>query len=664
MMSNFSIFSSSTSTSTGSHTTHETDKENEKSKKNLCKVEFNTYNKVPNKIIIKDENIFDHVNSSNTGNSENSFQNISNIGVLNDKYYLVSKIGEGGTSKVYRAYCSDNLNESYAVKIVKSINGVDMKLVENEILMLKQAQNPNIVKVIEHGQGLLINDQGKKTIVHYIVLEYLMYGELFDFIFFPQIGFGEDFGRYILIEILKGLVICHINGVVHRDIKTENLMVGKNFEIKLADFGFSTAYKGQSNNNILYSQKGTLNYVAPEISEGKPYNGIQADIFSLGVTLFIIVTGKMPFKRAIATDPHYKYFVEHNYEDYWEKIKTIVPYVSEDFKVLFNLMVAYDPILRPSLEEVIYSDWVRSSSTNTITKDLFAKNMNERLNLINQDTKISKTLKKEDFIKISSKNNQDNGTSNQENNNQYLVYRSGLSTETKEILIQNLSNSLDLSLRKNSIKEDSNEKEEQNKEKLVLTKTTIKELEVSNLNTKDNIRLREFKGFNDNEDNDFPTYVLNPYLVILDIVSENLCRSAAQIIDNLFVSLLKRKFTITIKEKKMKWEDNSSEAFQLTKSTSKYKVNVLYNMRKLNQEFSFSEELCQENSEKELQSLELGSNIEENMDCYEINLLDNLSISIEVKKVGKLLGLEFNRLSGNKLDFHREFLKIKKTLFV
>ena len=67
----------------------------------------------------------------------------------------------------------------------------------------------------------------------------IKYGELFDYIFFPGTGFGEEIGKYIFTQLINGLEACHKAGISHRDMKTENVMLGENWTMKIADFGFS-----------------------------------------------------------------------------------------------------------------------------------------------------------------------------------------------------------------------------------------------------------------------------------------------------------------------------------------------------------------------------------------------------------------------------------------
>jgi|TARA_B110000285_G_C14585354_1_gene364009 serine/threonine protein kinase len=107
-------------------------------------------------------------------------------------------------------------------------------------------------------------------------------------------GMGEDAGRYFMSQMIDVLSYMQGKGVVHRDLKLENILVDDQMNLKVADFGFATYKKI----NRLKSYRGTMTYMAPEIKEGKQYDGREIDIFSTGVILFIIVQGIFPFKEA------------------------------------------------------------------------------------------------------------------------------------------------------------------------------------------------------------------------------------------------------------------------------------------------------------------------------------------------------------------------------
>ena len=155
---------------------------------------------------------------------------------------------------------------------------------------------------------------------------------------------GEDAGRFFLLQLLDSVEYMHNNKVAHRDLKLENLLIESNLDTKIADFGFA------SNSNIheLSSYRGTLTYMAPEIKEGKQYDGTKADVFSLGVILFIIVQGIFPFKEARLEEYFYGLLFAGDTDTYWKKVHG--EHLSAEFKDLVLSMFNYDPSKRPSIK--------------------------------------------------------------------------------------------------------------------------------------------------------------------------------------------------------------------------------------------------------------------------------------------------------------------------
>lgn len=329
-------------------------------------------------------------------------------GDIDKKYNLIKKIGSGGTAKVYLANTVENPNLTYAIKVIKNSSSSDMKFFKNEVSMLKEIKHPNIVRLVEGGEGLLSKENGKKSMVQYLVLELIKYGELFDYIFFPQKGFGEEIGKYIFKQLLDGLEACHKTGVVHRDMKTENIMLDEGWIMKIADFGFATKAEGKKGNGMLYTALGTASYASPELLQKKPYLGVQSDIFSLGVSLFVLVTGKMPFKHALVDDPYYKEIAKLNYDRYWEKLSSKVPNVSVEFQQLFVMLIAYDPSLRPTIEEARAHKWMKDYKPNL---DEIDKEFTERTKLVQSKKELERKKEEEEEAK------------KQQQNNKFNVYR-------------------------------------------------------------------------------------------------------------------------------------------------------------------------------------------------------------------------------------------------
>ena len=112
--------------------------------------------------------------------------------------------------------------------------------------------------------------------------------------------------------------------VVHRDLKPENLLLSHDYRLKIADFGLSARFDGDQGTGIHYSHVGTRQYQAPEVLEQRSYRGDRVDIFSMGVILFTMVTGAMPYlTEASVTDPLYRLILRRQRDDYWQCWRTI-----------------------------------------------------------------------------------------------------------------------------------------------------------------------------------------------------------------------------------------------------------------------------------------------------------------------------------------------------
>lgn len=214
---------------------------------------------------------------------------------------------------------------------------------------------------------------------------------------------GEDGGRYFLGQMIEVLTYMHGKGVVHRDLKLENILVDEQMNLKVADFGFATFRKIHN----LSSYRGTMTYMAPEIKEGKKYDGIQIDLFSTAVILFIIVQGIFPFKEAKKDEYFYKLILEGNLDTYWKK--TGGESLSPEFKDLIIRMFSYKGSDRPTIEQIKEHPWMqkpynqkeiknsilaeladkRSQMTDVSSRDDTASRGDSMLDLVKQTTVIN-----------------------------------------------------------------------------------------------------------------------------------------------------------------------------------------------------------------------------------------------------------------------------------
>ena len=298
-------------------------------------------------------------------NNNNQFFPIQEAkSILDAKFYLIKKIGQGSSGKVYLGFPKEYLNESsenikyYSIKIMDE-EKVKLDAFKNEINLLEKIEHKNILKIFAYGYGPKIsldNSKIKKNKkFYYIVMEYLEHGELSkyitDVIKNQTIGFGENFGRIIFSQLLDGLEAIHNLNIYHRDIKPENILLGEKFLLKYIDFGM-----GIEGSTKLQNFLGTPSYAAPELHLRIPYFGKSEDIFSLGVTLFVLVTGRLPFKLAIPQDNLYQYIFRGEYVEFWRKKNLNL---SPSFMELFDNMIAFDYSQRPSISEIRQSAWMK-----------------------------------------------------------------------------------------------------------------------------------------------------------------------------------------------------------------------------------------------------------------------------------------------------------------
>lgn len=111
--------------------------------------------------------------------------------------------------------------------------------------------------------------------------------------------FSEPVARYFMLQLLEGLDHCHNQGITHRDLKTDNLLLDENYDLKIADFGFAGSLRNSNGSGLHRSHVGTRRYMAPEITTStKGYRGPPADLFAVGVLLFVMVTARFPFTQA------------------------------------------------------------------------------------------------------------------------------------------------------------------------------------------------------------------------------------------------------------------------------------------------------------------------------------------------------------------------------
>lgn len=234
--------------------------------------------------------------------------------------------------------------------------------------MAQIAKHDHVIEQIEVGRAIYKKEPkngnpGKEKEVDFIVLEICPGGELFDFVAVSG-AFTEDQARYFFNQFMEGLLHCHNNGIAHRDLKPENLLLGKNYDLKIADFGFAGPINGRGGVGYLDTPLGTEAYMAPELLKRQKYQGASVDIFAAAAVLFILVAQHPPFNKAHEKDDLlYKMIAANRADLFWKTHCKHKPgkdkFFSDDFKDLVQSMLQFDASHRPSFSEILSHPWMK-----------------------------------------------------------------------------------------------------------------------------------------------------------------------------------------------------------------------------------------------------------------------------------------------------------------
>ena len=223
---------------------------------------------------------------------------------------------------------------------------------------MKRLSHVNCVKILDEGTDGKVEKKDGRIIdnLTFVVMEFVTRETLFEFQdkLNEGYGMGESFGRFIFCQMLDTLEYIHEAGVIHRDIKPENILIDENMNIKLIDFGFAT----DENIDQLSCYLGTQSYMAPEIRQGKVYNGKEIDVFSLGVMLFSLVRGLFPFSEASKSDYWFNSLRKEKHEYYFSKLDK-ENRLSNEFKDLIISLLKENGSDRLNIAQIRAHPWMQ-----------------------------------------------------------------------------------------------------------------------------------------------------------------------------------------------------------------------------------------------------------------------------------------------------------------
>uniref|UniRef100_A0AAR2LN40 non-specific serine/threonine protein kinase n=1 Tax=Pygocentrus nattereri TaxID=42514 RepID=A0AAR2LN40_PYGNA len=252
-------------------------------------------------------------------------------------YDIERTLGKGNFAVVKLAKHRITKSE-VAIKIIDKtqLDAANLEKIYREVEIMKLLDHPHIIKLYQVMET--------KNML-YLVTEYAKNGEIFDYLA-SRGRLSEADARRKFWQILSAVEYCHERGIVHRDLKAENLLLDAHMNIKIADFGFGNFFRP---GEPLTTWCGSPPYAAPEVFEGQQYEGPQLDIWSMGVVLYVLVCGALPFDG-----PSLPVLRQRVLEGRFR-----IPYfMTEDCEHLIRRMLVLDPAKRLSLSQIREHRWM------------------------------------------------------------------------------------------------------------------------------------------------------------------------------------------------------------------------------------------------------------------------------------------------------------------
>lgn len=286
------------------------------------------------------------------------------------KGLVVGKTLGKGTFGFVKLGTKEETGHQFALKFLYTKNkNYNEAAVKKEIECMKLIRHENVVNLLASTLKCKYpNTEGGFDQTCLMVMEYASAGDLYDIIYYAG-AMDEVLGRTYFKQLLDGVAAIHKAGITHRDLKPNNILITDKFILKITDFGLShvAAEKLEDPNQkrMKTTWVGTRGYRAPELVLKARYSN-QADVFALGVCLFVMLCARQPFKIASANDPWYKCIATRQFEKYWRSHKS--SNLSDNARKFLQALMCYQPRERVTIAGAYGMDWMKGEMHET--KDL------------------------------------------------------------------------------------------------------------------------------------------------------------------------------------------------------------------------------------------------------------------------------------------------------
>lgn len=289
---------------------------------------------------------------------------------------------------IYRSILLVEEIQTHKLQVIKLFKKeTSPKAIENEAQLLLSLSHPRVIECLGYYPRVLIPLPVDVNAPDFnfpcdcysaLALEYAPNGDLLQLV--TSLGYlPEEIARACFQQIVDAVEYLHNDEICRLDLKPDNILIDENFSLRLCDFG--TALRSHVD-SLVKGTAGTVQYFSPEMLEESNYNGFQADVFGLGVVLFTMVSGILPFAAAKPSDAIYGLIVEGKYVDFWKIHEGLKGqsqhFYSADFRDLIQGMLEVKPEKRLSIKEIKAHQWLKESTVGEKELSLYIRTVLEK----------------------------------------------------------------------------------------------------------------------------------------------------------------------------------------------------------------------------------------------------------------------------------------------